>query len=129
MIFQQIFMNMNTSYTCIIYSVYDVYDAPLSVIQMISLIKCYLFAANISSSMVFNGCPRLMVVCAICRMCTQLAMIHFSKEKLFISQKLLHNKLNIQRCCRWAVFFNWTKLFQSRSVGQWPTASPDQYLC
>ena len=76
---------------------------------MISLIKCYLFAANISSSMVFNGCPRLMVVCTICRMCTQLAMIHFSKEKLFFisQQKLLHNKLNIQRCC----CFNWTKLF------------------
>ena len=40
--------------------------------------------AKISPSMIFNGRHRWMVVCAICRMCTQLAVIHFSKEKLFI---------------------------------------------
>ena len=49
--------------------------------------------------MVFNGSDRLMVVCAICRMCTQLAMIHFSKEKLFyfpeqtFAQQTQHTKL------------------------------------
>ena len=49
--------------------------------------------------MVVNGSDRLMVVCAICRMCTQLAMIHFSKEKLFyfpeqtFAQQTQHTKL------------------------------------
>ena len=43
--------------------------------------------AKISPSMIFNGRHRWMVVCAICRMCTQLAVIHFSKEKLSLRYK------------------------------------------
>ena len=83
---------------------------PLSIIIFIIIcyllsIISYLFGANISSSMVFNGSDRLMVVCAICRMCTQLAMIHFSKEKLFISQKLLQQTQHTTLYCRRAVLF------------------------
>ena len=73
-------------------------------------------SSNISSSMVFNGCHRLMVVCAICRMCTQLAMIHFSKGKLFISKKTFAQQTQL-----WEVLSNETEL-QSR--GGWLVNDP-----